>query len=104
MLSFSIGPLALPVAPLLLWLAVWLASWVATRRAARSTAPGAAATAGNAVLAAALLGLLAARAGHLLREASSYLESPVSALDLRDGGWFAPAGMAVAGAWLLWRG
>ena len=45
---------------------------------------------------AALLGLLAARVAYLALHADVYLASPWTALDLRDGGGFAPAGL-VAG-------
>ena len=104
MLSFSLGPLALPVAPLLLLLAVWGASWLASSLAAKTAAKGLTHAAGNTVLNAALLGLLSARLVHLVLNADLYLSSPWSALDLRDGGWHAPAGAVVGGAWLAWRG
>jgi thiol-disulfide isomerase/thioredoxin len=97
-LSFSIGPLALPVAPLLLLATVWLTAALARRWAGAAEA----AAAENAVWLAAGLGLLAARAGQLLRHADAYAASPVAMLDLRDGGWFAPAGWAAAGLWLAW--
>jgi len=108
MLSISLGPIALPVPPLLLLLAVWGASWIASALAARQGPDGnrvaAASAAGNAILVAAGLGLLAARLGHLALNADLYLASPGSALDLRDGGWHATTGMATGAAWLLWRG
>lgn len=104
MMSFSLGPLALPVAPLLLLLAVWGASWLASRMAAKAGHRDLARAAGNAVFNAALLGLLAARLGHLVLNADAYLASPWSALDLRDGGWHAPAGAVVGAAWLAWCG
>ena len=100
MLSISIGPLALPVAPLLLLGAVWGASWLASRLAGAQHA----AAAGNAVFTAALVGLLAARIAHLLLNADVYADSPLGALDLRDGGWHAPAGALAGAGWLLWRG
>jgi thiol-disulfide isomerase/thioredoxin len=107
MLSLSIGPLALPVAPLVLLVAVWAASWLATRLSLRSAPdggnPAQAAMAGNAVINAALLGLLAARLAYLAVEADLYRAAPWSALDLRDGGWFAPIGVLVGAGWLAWR-
>jgi thiol-disulfide isomerase/thioredoxin len=103
-LSFSLGPLALPVAPLLLLLAVWGASWLASKLAAKTALQGLAHAAGNTVLNAALLGLLSARLVHLLLNADLYLTSPWSVLDIRDGGWHASAGVVVGGAWLAWRG
>ena len=99
MLSFSLGPLALPVAPLLLLAAVWLAA-VLARRGAGAAQAGAAE---RAVWIAAALGLLAARAGHLLRHADAYTASPAAMIDLRDGGWSAGVGWAAAGLWLAWR-
>ncbi|EHR72111.1 thiol-disulfide isomerase-like thioredoxin [Burkholderiales bacterium JOSHI_001] len=108
MLSLSLGPIALPVAPLVALLSVWGAATLASRLAAK--AAGASATApardvaGNAVFMAALLGLLAARAAHLSWHGDLYAASPWLALDLRDGGLNAWAGAMAAAAWLLWRG
>lgn len=100
MLSISLGPVALPVAPLLLLLAVWGAAWLAARLAGREHA----AAASNAIFVAALVGLLAARIVHLAMNADLYMVAPTTALDLRDGGWHAPTGVLAAAAWLLWRG
>lgn len=104
MLSISIGPVALPVAPLILLLAVWGSSWLASKLASGTGDKDRAGAAGNAVLNAALLGLLAARLAHLGLHADLYLESPWSAFDIRDGGWHAPTGAVVGAVWLLWRG
>jgi thiol-disulfide isomerase/thioredoxin len=104
MLSISFGPLALPVAPLLLLAAVWAASWLAARLAGGSVRPDDARAAGNAVFGAALAGLLAARAVHLVLNAGPYLDDPWSALDLRDGGWHTASGALAGAAWLAWRG
>ena len=107
MLSISIGPVALPVAPMLLLLAVWVASWLATKLGVRQNQHGAresAADAGNAVFIAAGIGLLAARIVHLALNAGPYLASPASMLDLRDGGWHAAAGAVAGASWLVWRG
>ena len=109
MLSISIGPLALPVAPLLLMLAAYasgaLASRIARRQGAHAADAGADAgtTAGNAIFHAVLLGLLAARLAWLALHADAYLLSPWAAFDLRDGGWHAASGIAAGAAWLLWR-
>ncbi|WP_298830666.1 TlpA disulfide reductase family protein [uncultured Piscinibacter sp.] len=100
MLSIPLGPLALPVAPLLLLLAAFLASWLASRLAG----PGRAHDAGNAVFRATLIGLLAARAVHLLLHASAYAASPWAVIDLRDGGWHAPSGWVAGTLWLVGRG
>jgi thiol-disulfide isomerase/thioredoxin len=104
MLSISLGPFALPVAPLLLLLTVWGASWLASRLAAKGTERDSSASAGNAVLNAALFGLLAARLVHLALHADLYIASPWSALDVRDAGWHLPTGVVAGGAWLAWRG
>jgi thiol-disulfide isomerase/thioredoxin len=108
MVSISLGPIALPVAPLLLLAALWAAAWTATRLWRRE--PGNAARAegadpaGQTVVVAALIGLLVARLVHLASHAAPYLASPMSMLDLRDGGWHAGSGAAAGVAWLAWRG
>jgi thiol-disulfide isomerase/thioredoxin len=99
MLSISIGPLAFPLAPLLLLAAAWLAGALARR----SGGDGHGAQAEGAVWAALALGLLAARASHVLEHADAYLASPWAMLDLRDGGWHAAAGFGIGGLWLAWR-
>lgn len=108
MLSISIGPVALPVAPLLVLLAVWIASWTATtlasRQARRADFRGHGDAAGHTVFVAAGVGLLSARLAHLASNAQPYLASPWSMLDLRDGGWHAVAGALAGAAWLVWRG
>lgn len=99
MLSIPLGPLALPVAPLLLIAAVWGASWLASRLAGREHGGAAA----DAVLQAALVGLLAARTAHVALNLSAYGPTPWSAFDVRDGGWHAPTGFAAGTLWLAWR-
>nr|WP_319566162.1 TlpA disulfide reductase family protein [uncultured Rhodoferax sp.] len=100
MLSISLGPLALPVLSLVFMLAVWIAATLARRLAPTEFAQ----SAENMVWSAAGLGLFAARLTHVLRYADAYFATPWALVDVRDGGWFAPAGWAVASAWLLWRG
>lgn len=108
MLSISLGPIALPMAPVLLLLAVWIASWTATKLAARhardADLPGNADAAGHTVFVAAGFGLLAARLAHLASNAGPYLASPASMLELSDGGWHPIAGGITGVAWLAWRG
>jgi thiol-disulfide isomerase/thioredoxin len=127
MLSLTLGPVSLPAAPLLLIGAVWLGASVAGRIDRRGRAAGAAgrgadagadagagtgpdagagrrADAGDTLTAAAIAGLLAARAAFVALHGEAFAESPWSVLDLRDGGWHAPSGLAVALAWLLARG
>jgi thiol-disulfide isomerase/thioredoxin len=99
MLSITLGPLAFPLPPLLLLAALWLASWLARRLAP----PEVASANETSVWLAALLGLAAARAGHVLRHADAYTATPWAVLDIRDGGWLVGAGLAVAAVVLLWR-
>lgn len=117
MMSIRLGPLALPVAPLVLlvsvavagWLAAMLVRRLATRRSAGAgladSAPAVDGdTASNTVWLAAAVALLAARTVHLLLNLPAYAATPLAVLDLRDGGWHAPTAWAVGAAWLLWRG
>lgn len=102
MLTVPLGPLALPLGPLLLMLAIGLAgalAWTLGRR----HAPALGGAAFDAVTGAALAGLVAARLGFVLLHAEAYRGTPLSALDIRDGGWIAPVGVAAAGLWLAWR-
>lgn len=103
MMTLSVGPVALPLAPLLLLAGVWGAAWLAERLARRQGRADATRL-GNTVFTAAGLGLLAARLGHVLPQADLYAASPWAVLDLRDGGWQPQIGAAAGLAWLLWRG
>ena len=118
MLSVSMGPLAFPVAPLLLLGSACVGAWLANRlhaaamRSQRAGPPtGAAApeapaprpTPGDAMWTALLVGLAAARLAHLLVHAEAYRAAPLSMLDVRDGGWHAPTGFAAGLAWLAWK-
>lgn len=99
MLSLTVGPLAFPLPPLLVLLSLFAALWVA-RRGVPAAERG---RAENAVWGAAVAGLLAARAGHLALNAAAYAAHPLSVLDVRDGGWSWPAGLAVGLGWLAWH-
>ena len=112
MLAISLGPLALPLPPLLLLGAVLTAQWLASRLARRPQAgdgalpDGAArraAQAGDGFTTAALLGLLAARGAYVTLHADAYFAAPWSVIDVRDGGWHAGAGLAAGLGWLAWR-
>jgi thiol-disulfide isomerase/thioredoxin len=103
-LSLTLGPLSLPMAPVLLALAVWGASFLASHMARQGTDRTVSEAAGNAVLHAALLGLLFARLVYLAMNAEAYLASPWLLLDVRDGGWHAPSGLAAGLSWLTWKG
>lgn len=95
MLSVPLGPLALPVGPVIVLLSIWCAT-LASRLTA---APGHKAIAERIAWQAATLGLVAARITHLATHWQAYLDSPWSIIDLRDGGWSWPAGLAAAAAW-----
>lgn len=107
----SLGPVALPVTPLLLLAATWAGSWVAGRAAPRCTQPPttdgspdaaspAPERAGHALIQSVGIGLLAARLAYLGANADLYLAQPASILDLRDGGWHALAGWLAGCSWL----
>jgi thiol-disulfide isomerase/thioredoxin len=101
MTSISLGPLALPTAPLLLLLAATLAIWLANRL---STAGGPARDgAGTELMHALLAGLVVARLVHLGLHLDAYRSDPWAALDLRDGGWHAPAGLVAGLGWIARR-
>ncbi|MCW5636743.1 MAG: TlpA family protein disulfide reductase [Rubrivivax sp.] len=102
MLSISVGPLALPVAPLVLLAAIALAAGLARRLAPREPAE-ARQHADGAVMWAALVGLVVARASHLALNAGAYAAHPWAVLDIRDGGFVPVAGFVAGGAWLAWR-
>ncbi len=99
MLSVTLGPLALPMLPLVLLLAIWVSSTVSRHMAPGNFAP----QAENTVWIAAGLGLLASRMAHVLPNAPAYLATPWALVDIRDGGWLSAAGWAVAALWLAWR-
>lgn len=109
MLAVSLGPVALPLPPLLLLGAVLLAQGLASRLARRPQAgdsnddgPARSRQAADAITTAALLGLLGARLVYVALQAPAYLASPLSVLDIRDGGWHGGAGLAAGMAWLAW--
>lgn len=108
MTSISLGPLALPVMPLLLLGAVLAASTLADRLTPReAAAPGGGAArlrgAGGSILNAAFAAFVAARLAHVGMNLPAYLEQPWAMLDVRDGGWFAPAGLVAGLAWVGWE-
>lgn len=99
MLSLTLGPLSLPVSPLLMLLATGAAALLAGRLAGQEHRRWAS----DGIWTTALSGLLGARLGHLLLEASAYLAEPLAMIDIRDGGWYWPSGVAVGAAWLAWK-
>lgn len=96
MLSLTLGPLALPLPPLLLGAGLGVALLLLRLLAPRAAREALA----NRLWLALALGLLAARVLYLLRHAEAYAASPWAMLDVRDGGWL-PVGGAVAGLAVL---
>jgi thiol-disulfide isomerase/thioredoxin len=108
MMSLSIGPLALPVGPLKLLFAFLLASWVSKRVLARASkvdasAPELSKLAGDTLLNALLVGLLAGRLVFVAQYAQAYESEPWTILDLRDGGLNVWAAVMIGAAWVAWR-
>lgn len=97
MLSFSIGPLALPVAPFLLLGATAAAAFTARRLVSADEAARAEAQ----VWLALAVGLVVARGVHVVLHADAFAAQAWRVFDLRDGGWEAGAGLAAALLWLL---
>jgi len=89
--ALSLGPVVLPLALLVLLAALALGGLVARLLARRAIAH-----ARRTLWQALLAGLLGARALYVLRYRGGYLETPLSVLDLRDGGWDAQGGFVVA--------
>lgn len=101
--SLSVGPLALPVAPLVLICGVWLGAWAAGRWARyRQNAPSGERP-GDELIHAAWWGLLCARLVYVGLHADLYLARPIAILDVRDGGWHAWSGWAAGLVWLFWK-
>jgi thiol-disulfide isomerase/thioredoxin len=91
MSSLQLGPLALPLAPLLLAVAALLALALGKRVGRKAGVD-----AEPALQRMFLLGLLAARLGFVWQWRGSYFAEPWTILDIRDGGWEPVAGFAVA--------
>jgi thiol-disulfide isomerase/thioredoxin len=100
MLSLDLGPVALPVAPLLWLAALWLAGWLSGFLAPVEHKPAA----GTAVWRAGLAGFLVARIAFLVGAMDLYAESPWSVFDIRDGGFDPQAGVLAAAAVAAWHG
>ncbi|AQR68840.1 thiol:disulfide interchange protein [Janthinobacterium sp. LM6] len=99
MLSLQIGPLALPTGLVLLIVslcAAYVAAWSLRRYRQLPDA-------GPLVSDMLIAGLLAARLAFVLRWHEQYLAAPWSILNIRDGGFMAPAGIAAALAIAAWR-
>ena len=105
MMSFSIGPLALPAAPALLLASTFVAMWLANRMAAqvsKEPAPSEG-SAGDLLLQSIGLGLLLSRLAHIGVHHQAYFAEPWAVIDLRDGGWNAWVGLASGVGFIIWR-
>jgi thiol-disulfide isomerase/thioredoxin len=91
MSSLQLGPLALPLSPLVLAVAASLGMAVGQRLGRRLGVEAA-----PALWRMFLIGLLASRLGFVWEWKALYLHEPWSILDIRDGGWEPVAGFAVA--------
>eukprot|EP01133_Synstelium_polycarpum_P018732 gene18732-22403_t len=99
MLSVQIGPLALPAGLVLLFLALCTAYGMAWWLRRYRQLPDASPLVSDMLIA----GMLAARLAFVLRWHEQYLSAPWSILNIRDGGFMAPAGIAGALAIAAWR-
>ncbi|SDA71901.1 MULTISPECIES: TlpA disulfide reductase family protein [unclassified Janthinobacterium] len=99
MLSLQIGPLALPTGLVLLFLALCVAYGAAWWLRKYRRLPDAGPLVSDMLIA----GLLAARLAFVLRWHEQYLAAPWSIINIRDGGFLAPAGVAAALAVAAWR-
>ena len=99
MLSLQIGPLALPVGLVLLFVSLFVAYGVAWWLRRYRQLPDAGPLVSDMLIA----GLLAARLAFVLRWHEQYLAAPWSIINIRDGGFLAPAGIAGALAIAAWR-
>ncbi|SDH59292.1 Thiol-disulfide isomerase or thioredoxin [Janthinobacterium sp. YR213] len=103
MLSLQIGPLALPTGLVLLFVFLCVAYGVAGWLRRYRQLPDAGPLVSDMLIA----GLLAARLAFVLRWHEQYFSSPSAApwsiINIRDGGFMAPAGIAAALAIVAWR-
>src|SRR5450830_447918 len=99
MLSLQIGPLALPTGLVLLFVSLCVAYGVAWWLRRYRQLPDAGPLVSDLLIA----GLLAARLAFVLRWHEQYFAAPWSILNIRDGGFLAPAGIAAALAIAAWR-
>jgi thiol-disulfide isomerase/thioredoxin len=99
MQTLNLGPLALPLAPLLLLVFVFATSWAVRRHAAADEREAA----DTALWWALAAGLVSARVAHVLSHWDSYAGSAIDLVDIRDAGFMPWPGALVGGAILVWR-
>ncbi len=92
MISIALGPLALPVAPLIALVALITALWVGEQRWWRSPAQ-ARPDLGRILWPALGVGLLTARLAFIATAPDRYLKAPIEILNLRDGGLLSLPGL-----------
>ena len=103
MMSISLGPFALPTAPLLVLLCTLLATWIADRVAATRTDTAASQSAGTLLTQSVLVALAVARLAHVSLHLGAYRAEPWTLLDVRDGGWNTAAGLLGGAGWMAWQ-
>lgn len=92
LISIALGPLALPVAPLIALIALIVALWVGEQRWWRAPAQ-ARPDLGRILWPALGVGLLSARLAFIATAPDRYLQAPIEILNLRDGGLLIPYGL-----------
>lgn len=96
----SLGPF--PIWAVVL-VAALIPAWLAARLSARGRPDVQPRVVSGTLFDALLLGLLAARAGYVLRWWSEYAEAPMAILAIGDRGFAMWSGLPVALGWMLWK-
>ena len=99
--TISLGPLAIPLPLLLLFLAAVSAQWLYARQVDRSDV-ALAQQGERGLFIALLLGVVGARVVYVLTWSSAYLAAPWSVLNIRDGGFDPWGGVLSALCTLVW--
>ncbi len=95
--AIALGPLSLPLAPLLVLLSAMVSLTLGKRLS------GASQVVDRSLWWALVLGLAAARLAFVYEYRALYFDAPLSILDIRDGGWNATAGLLATWAYGLYR-
>lgn len=96
--SLSVGPIALSIQYFLVGFAIIVAWFVAAIMGRQRRVPAA-----DALFSLVLLALVGARLVFVARYWSDFISSPLSIIDIRDGGFDAWGAIIVAALWLPWR-
>jgi len=99
--AINIGPLSLPIPLLAIFGAVMESTYIA-RRLGRASGVETEPTLWFVIL----FALLVARAAYVANYAELYFAAPLGIIDIRDGGFSAPVGIATmlaTGSWFVWR-